>query len=242
MTIQYIPGPEGGMVPVESVTSLVDAMTPAARARAERRARWAEMAKQGLSGYDISSREGVCSAAVYKALRDMGLSARRLNGVHQRQRAVERAKQVNEIYQREGSLEAAGKVLGITRERVRQILVQGGIFTRVDLAARNAPTQEQIAAARYDFDHGLNLDAIAIKHGVSRGRVRDMLQLSGVDLQKNYGRRMRTFSYEECRARYEAGESVDALAAAYGKGYASICRAIAKAGGRLRGRVPKRAA
>lgn len=214
------------------------AMSPSAAARAERTARWIEMARQGMSAYEIGAKEGVAASQILRAFSSVGLSVVELkrNGGARKQRKEERARKVNEIYQREGSLEAAGKVLGITRERVRQILVSGGLMERIDRVARNSPKPEQIAAARHDFDHGLGVDAIAFKHGVSVARARELLRASGLQLQKSLGRRKRMFSYEEVRAKYESGVRAADLAVEYGKDVAYIYRAIAKAGGVADGR------
>lgn len=231
----YVPGPEGGMVPVDALP----ASTYQER-RAERDARWAELARGGMSGYQIAAQDGVAVATVYLAMRRIGIPMRAAKAGASRNRSIERARRVNEIYQREGTLEAAGKVLGITRERVRQILVAGGLMERIDLLARNSPTPEQIAAARHDFDHGLGVDAIAVKHGISVGRARERLRASGLELKRSLGRRKRMIPYEEVRAKYEAGVRVADLAVEYGRKPSYIYRAIAKAGGHTDGqRRPK---
>ena len=232
----YVPGPEGGMVPVDALPA------PSYRERRDARdARWAEMIRAGKSSYTIAGLDGVTPQTVRAAMKRLGVTMPAgTQGGLRRQRTIERAQQVYEIYQREGSLEAAGKVLGVTRERVRQILVAGGLMERIDLLARNSPTPEQIAAARHDFDHGLGVDAIAVKHGISVGRARERLRASGLELKRSLGRRKRMIPYEEVRAKYEAGVRVADLAVEYGRKPSYIYRAIAKAGGHTDGqRRPK---
>lgn len=185
--------------------------------RAERDARWAELARSGMSGYQIAAQDGVAVATVYLAMRRIGIPMRAAKAGASRNRSIERARRVNEIYQREGTLEAAGKVLGITRERVRQILVQGGYTARIDRILDVKPPVEWWQM-RVDFEAGESIGAIAHRHGINLENCKSRIRRVGGDTRKQS--RVLPF-VDRMKADYEAGLSFTQIAAKYG--FSAMC-------------------
>jgi hypothetical protein len=217
----YVPGPEGGMVPVSALP-----LPTNRERRRERYERWAEMARAGMSGYEIATKENVSAPTIYSAMRKMGVSFVASRVGRRSERTQARAQRVNEIYLREGTLEAAGKVLGITRERVRQILCAGGFLARIDRVLDVRPPIEWWQM-RVDFEAGESLGAIAHRHGVNLESCKARIRRVGGDTRKQS--KLLPF-VPRMRADYEAGLGFGQIGAKYGFSAMAVHRHLLAAG------------
>lgn len=225
----YVPaGPDGGIIPAPDSPRPI--LTLASQRRADRDAKIAEAFKAGLSVDRVALQFGVSAPTIRAALVRAGISVRQSKGALSRQRAMERAKRVYDLYRREGTLEAAGKVLGISRERVRQILVAGGFFERIDQIL-DRPPPAQWWQMRADFEQGHCLAEVAARYGVSIDRARRRIKQVGGDTRKK-GRFDHLAS--EMRVAYEAGMNFEEVGARYNCCTMTAQRLVIKAGGKPR--------
>ena len=87
---------------------------------------------------------------------------------------VERLKHVHQLYEDLGTLEAAGRVIGVTRERVRQLLVKGsrlGLFEYKPFEYPFVPKEKLIA----DYRRLLSLGRVAKANGITSGYLGKLL-------------------------------------------------------------------
>jgi len=87
---------------------------------------------------------------------------------------VERLTRVHQLYKQRGTLEAAGRELGLTRERVRQLLVKGsrlGLFDYRPLDYPYVPKEKLVA----DYLHSQSLSRVAQLNQVPTSYLRKLL-------------------------------------------------------------------
>jgi len=104
-----------------------------------------------------------------------GLSAPNIREIARRPSTqAEKLKNVYALYQNLGTLEAVGHHLGVTRERVRQLLEQGNKWGLFNYTPRNYPfvPKEKLIA---DYKKASNLGAVARLNGVSVNYLQKLL-------------------------------------------------------------------
>jgi hypothetical protein len=87
---------------------------------------------------------------------------------------VERLKHVHQLYEDLGTLEAAGKAIGVTRERVRQLLVKGSQLGLFEYKPFEYPfvAKETLVA---DYRKHLSLRRVAKANGITSGYLGKLL-------------------------------------------------------------------
>lgn len=87
---------------------------------------------------------------------------------------VKRLKHVHKLYEDLGTLEAAGRVIGVTRERIRQLLVKGshlGLFEYKPLEYPFVAKETLIT----DYRKHLSLGRVAKANGITSGSLGKLL-------------------------------------------------------------------
>jgi len=124
-----------------------------------------------------------------------------------------RAEQMWRDYQELGSLRAVGEKHGITRERVRQILSEGGYHERIGHAARGLRMRKvNYEEAVKLYREGWTTHQIAEHYGVTTHTVCHVRRRMGVKPRP----RARKHDYEALRADWDAGMPMAGIAAKHG--------------------------
>ena len=124
---------------------------------------------------------------------------------------IERLLFVYYLYQRKGSLKAVGEEIGISRERVRQLLRKGmevGLFKYKP--SDRAPAKISVSKEKIldDYERLLTLKAVAHENDIPPHRLHQLLkfhQITGRDFEKRRSAARKRF----CLERYDA--AVDSL-------------------------------
>jgi len=125
--------------------------------------------------------------------------------IHWKKSSVERLLEVYRLYQQKGTLQAAGGELGLSRERVRQLLRMGmeaGLFEYKPsnrLTREISITKEKILD---DYERLLNLKAVAQANKVSRSHLCRLLKFHRIS---DYDLKQRRIAGKKrlCIARYD---------------------------------------
>lgn len=107
------------------------------KATAERDQRIKELYESGLSIWQVGAKVGMSGGGALYVLRRLGVKRRPTGGVGR----VRRQQVIEAFRASDGNAAAAAATLGVTRERVRQILVEEGIPTQP--AGRVVPVERQ---------------------------------------------------------------------------------------------------
>ena len=119
--------------------------------------------KDKLGAVRLADRMGVSPSSIRKilagepisfGLRKKILAAARGRPGHRKRATIKRLKQAYRLYIEERSLERAGRKMGITRERVRQLLVEGaqlGLYDYKPFHRSNMPTGKNSRSAKAVF-------------------------------------------------------------------------------------------
>ena len=145
-----------------------------------------------------------------------------------------------ESYRGGKTLQATGAVFGITRERVRQILVQAGAPSR--RAARFPDAVGDTVAQLYQG--GKTIEAAATAVGVSAFTARNMLIERGIERRTSGSSAYRPASVrrrDQSMARlYQQGKTFEDVAKAFQTSTTSVQRALDRMGIARRGRQKKK--
>lgn len=196
----------------------------------------AEMYEGGASILACATAFGVGQPLVRRALEARGVAVKSQGGAigSRTKWAAARKAKIDAIMalRAEGkTLEEIGSVLRITRERVRQIVVQEG---RAEEFAERPISPEQ-AAILEEYRNGANLTTVATKLGASHHVTKSLLTRAGIPIRPASklmaARKSRAEFAERIVERYQAGETAADIASAVGlKSPAQIYRYLAIAG------------
>jgi len=92
---------------------------------------------------------------------------------------VARLKQVHRLFRETGTLAEVGREIGLTRERIRQLLLQGSEFGLHDYKTYKPPVIPKKKLLE-DFKRHLSLKAVANIHGTSIRRVQRLMLTYGI--------------------------------------------------------------
>lgn len=150
-----------------------------------------EQVKSEIDLLEAASRFGVMPSTIRKVLEGRKISRyvekkirAALEGraapfsLHQRESYIERLLEVDRLYRRCGTLAAAGRVLGLTRERVRQLLNRGseaGLFEYGPSTATRTPLKKWTKERRRDLKSRI----VARMQARSNSRLRQKTHYSG---------------------------------------------------------------
>lgn len=187
-----------------------DFITPA---RARREQRYAEIArayKGGMSLLECENKFGACVQTIKKALKAHGIAIRTGGG-----RAPTGLAKIDEIMKLRAqgkSGEEIGMALGVTRERVRQIVLKCGKKEEFE----DRPFKPSEIEALEAYRNGQSLDYVSEQLGVSKVTARKYLVRYGIKIRPSRKRaegRARTEAIAgKIAARYQAGESLPEIA------------------------------
>lgn len=113
----------------------------------------------------------------------------------------ERVIEIHRLYQEKGTLAKVGEALGISRERVRQILKKGsqiGLFDYKPLRAPRVPKEKLLQ----DYLHLLQFKAVAKANRLSPARLQNLLVSYGVRREELDAIRIRGYR-RRCIEKYE---------------------------------------
>ena len=105
--------------------------------------------------------------------------ARTVQSVAKPASMVDRLRRVHELYRNLGTLEAAGKELGVTRERVRQLLVRGaqlGLFKYKPFELPYLPMDKLIT----DYVTCQSIGRVASLNSISTGYLKKLMTAYGI--------------------------------------------------------------
>jgi hypothetical protein len=117
---------------------------------------------------------------------------------------VARLKQVHRLFRETGTLAGAGRELGLTRERIRQLLLQGSQFGLFDYKTYKPPVIPKKILLE-DYKRHLTLTAVAKIHGASIRRVQKLMLIYGITPAQRHALRvslMRAAKKHRLIARY----------------------------------------
>lgn len=126
--------------------------------------------------------------------------------IYWKKSSVERLLEVYRLYQRKGTLQAAGEELGLSRERVRQLLksgVEAGLF---EYRPSNGGAWEfRIPKEKIleDYEAMLNLNAVAQRNDLSYARLHRLLKFHRIT-DRDLKQRRTAAKKRLCIARYDA--------------------------------------
>ena len=138
---------------------------------------------------------------------------------------TERNEWIVQSYREGASGADIARAFGITRERVRQILLRAGHRPRLDKREQDQERNAQIVQSYHDGD---TASEIAERHGITAPAVRIVLRSAGVPL--NEGSQIGQRHMERNAAivtAHEEGERRDSLAARFGLSLARVDQIIA---------------
>ena len=144
--------------------------------------------------------------------------------------------QIAAVYQSGKTLEATGKIFGITRERVRQVLVKVGVPSR-RVARFSSALGDRVARL---YQRGQTIEAAAAAVGVSAFTARNMLVERGIERRTGAsGANLRPLirkRHEAMVRLYQRGKTFKEVANAFQTSTTSVQRVLNRLGIERRGR------
>lgn len=188
------------------------------------------MYQGGLSVYEIAEKLHLRAPSVYAALKRKGITFRKpgvsLKNTHKK-RNLGRVKAMFEMRQTGATLEEIGAAFKITRERVRQLLLEEGYHI-------DRPLRPEELAAVDEYVKGANLWEAAQNHGLTLTKIKTLIKKAGHEIRpgpKNWRVHPSTIEKSKRAAKmYRAGHTNAEIAKALDMQPPSIYRLLAIAG------------
>lgn len=201
----------------------------------EKYAAIAEAYEAGRSLIECGQQFGVSEPVIRNALKAFNVTVRPKGGGPRRSRTEsdDRVPQIMDMRAQGATLEEIGAALGVTRERVRQIVIKAGVQDQF----KHRPASLREREVMQQYADGAGLVYVSNLLGISTSRMRSLLMRHGVPLrpaQKFSKRLPETISNaERAAALYHQGYKAKEIASQLGLPHATqVYRLLALAGTR----------
>lgn len=189
--------------------------------------------EDGASILEIATSEGVATQTVRNWLKRQGVTIRRGRG--KKRKPDQRIPEIMAMRKEGATLQEIGDHFGITRERVRQLVIKAGLSKEFE---DRPPTPFETAAFE-EYKSGASLDWLAQELGVAASTARSRLIKNGYKVRPSRKKLKAKAERERLAAqiaeRYQSGEKTPSIAKAFGfKKPEQIYRYLAIAGVRPR--------
>lgn len=202
------------------------------------RGRMFDMLQKGAHVDDVARKYDVSTATVYQSWRRNSQGQGRKPRVHRKdEKTADRVRfmvQVRDLYDQGMSLDEVGRQVGLTRERVRQLLVLMGHTKRHYGSGRRQEERRLQADAvlqAYREAERPTLSDIFLRTGVNITSISEILKENGLGIRRH---KIAAADHERIRQRYEAGESAMRIARAYDVSTVTMLRLLKMMGVKVR--------